>query len=147
MEREDAPVTLNAICKAILGWLPPVYLLAGWAVSGLYVFHYTRAVAAIGIVSGIAIFVHYNVMIRSNIVDERKSIDLDRTAKIALVLASLGFCVVFLYLMTASWTAYKAYAAAPLLGVGMVYVPAFSLGVASAAYVKLIAVHVSKLKG
>lgn len=147
MEREGAPVTLNAICKAILGWLPPVYLLAGWAVSGWYVFHYTGAVAAIGIVSGIAIFVHYNVMIRSNIVDERKSIDLDRTAKIALVLASLGFCAVFLYLMIASWTAYRAYATAPLLGVGMVYVPAFSLGVASAAYVKLIAVHVSKLKG
>lgn len=146
-EREGSPVTLQSIYRAIVEYLPPVYLLSGWAISGWYFFHYTIAVATLGIFSGTAFFAHYNVMTKSNIVEDRNSNELDRTAKIALILASLGFCAVFVGLMIASWTAYEIYAATPLFAVGMVYVPAFVLGVASAVFVKLIAEYLSNPNG
>lgn len=135
---------LHSIYRAIVGQIPPVYLLAGWAISGWYLFHYTIAVATLGMVLGITFFVHYIILTKSNIVESRKSLELDRTALIALSLASLGFCVVLAGLLIAGWPAYEIYVATPLFAVGMVYVPAFCLGVASAVFVKLIAQYLSK---
>lgn len=138
---------LYSIYRAIIGQLPPVYLLAGWAISGWYLFHYAIAVVALGIVIGILFFVHYKIMANSNIVKNPKSFELDRTALIALSLASLGFCVLSAGMLIAAWPVYEIYAATPLFGVGMVYVPAFFLGVASAVFVKLIAQYLSKPNG
>lgn len=86
-------------------------------------------------------------MANYNIVEDNKYFEFDRTALIALSLASLGFCVLLAGMLIAAWPAYEIYAATPLFAVGMVYVPAFFLGVASAVFVKLIAQYLSKPNG
>jgi hypothetical protein len=133
---------LKSISAFAVTWFPMAYLMAAWVACAWYVFDQGAAILAIGIFVGITIVGYFRLTSGRNAAVVKQVDTIDFTAKAAVFVASLCFCAMLVYLIDSGFRVYKLYAGSPIFAVGWIYVPALILGIASACYVKLIAVMI-----
>ena len=136
---------LKSVFAFAVTWFPVAYLMAAWLVCARFVFDREYAILAIGVFVGITVPGYFRLVRGRRVLSEKDDNTLDVTAKIVLVVVSLCFCAMVVKQIDTSFRLYRFYAGSPIYAVGMIYVPAFILGIASTGYVKLIAILVRNL--
>jgi hypothetical protein len=135
---------LKSISAFAVTWFPMAYLVAAWVACAWYVFDQGAAILAIGVFVGITIVGYSRLTSGQNAGVVKEDDHIDFPAKAAVLVASLCFCAMLVYLIDSGFRVYQLYAGSPIFAVGWIYVPALILGIASAGYVKLIAMVISK---
>ena len=126
-------------------WFPMAYVIAAWIGCAWYAFDEAFVILAIGVFVGITIPGYYSLKRRDLPKFVVQSDEPDLPAKVALIIVGLCICAILVYQIDQEFRVYKTYIGGPIFAIGMIYLPAVVLGVASTGYVKLIVILAGKL--